>query len=64
MSVWVKPAVSQPRMLVLHQSVAAEDSAFRGLQLTIDDGKPEVSLIHFWPGDAVRVESVEAIPSD
>ena len=63
-SVWVKPAVSQPRMLVLHQSVAAEDAAFRGLQLTIDDGKPEVSLIHFWPGNAVRVESVESIPND
>ena len=63
-SLWVRPAISQPRMLVLHQSVAAEDSAFRGLQLTLDNGKPEISLIHFWPGNAVRVESATAIPTD
>ncbi|MCG8651587.1 MAG: DUF1553 domain-containing protein, partial [Pirellulales bacterium] len=63
-SLWVKPAISQPRMLVLHQSVAAEDSAFRGLQLTVDDGRPEISLIHFWPGNAVRIESSQAIPTD
>ncbi|MEZ5942579.1 MAG: DUF1553 domain-containing protein [Planctomycetaceae bacterium] len=61
LSLWVNPAIQQPRMIVLHQSVAAEDSAFRGLQLTIDDGHPEFSLIHFWPGNAVRVESHAAI---
>ena len=60
-SLWVRPAVSQPRMLVLHQSAAAEDSAFRGLQLTLDDGHPEFSLIHFWPGDAVRVQTTQTI---
>ena len=63
-SLWVKPAVQQPRMLVLHQSVAAEDSGFRGLQLTIDDGHPEFSMIHFWPGNAVRVQAQATIPID
>ncbi|MCA9085949.1 MAG: DUF1553 domain-containing protein, partial [Planctomycetaceae bacterium] len=61
-SLWVKPAIQQPRMLVLHQSVAAEDSGFRGLQLTIDDGHPEFSMIHFWPGNAVRIQTVATIP--
>ncbi len=61
-SLWIKPAVNQPRMIVLHQSVAAEDSAFRGLQITIDNGHPEMSLIHFWPGDALRVQTTETIP--
>ncbi len=63
-SLWVKPAVTQPRMLVLHQSVAAEDSGFRGLQLTIDNGHPEFSMIHFWPGNAVRIQSRLTIPVD
>ncbi|WP_198953767.1 DUF1553 domain-containing protein [Rhodopirellula sp. MGV] len=63
-SLWVRPAVQQPRMIVLHQSVAAEDAGFRGLQLTLDDGHPEFSMIHFWPGNAVRIESVNAIPTD
>ena len=62
-SLWVKPAVTQPRMVVLHQSVAAEDSGFRGLQLTIDDGFPEFSMIHFWPGNAVRVQSRMNVPT-
>jgi Protein of unknown function (DUF1553)/Protein of unknown function (DUF1549)/Concanavalin A-like lectin/glucanases superfamily len=64
LSLWVKPAAQKPRMLVLHQSVAAEDSGFRGLQLTIDDGHPEFSMIHFWPGNAVRVQTREAIPTN
>ena len=63
-SLWVRPAVRQPRMLVLHQSVAAEDSGFRGLQLTIDDGHPEFSMIHFWPGNAVRIQGQASIPTD
>ena len=61
-SLWVKPAAEQPRMLVLHQSVAAEDSGFRGLQLTVDSGHPEFSMIHFWPGNAVRIQSTSPIP--
>jgi Protein of unknown function (DUF1553)/Protein of unknown function (DUF1549)/Planctomycete cytochrome C/Concanavalin A-like lectin/glucanases superfamily len=63
-SLWVKPAANKPRMLVLHQSVAAEDSGFRGLQITIDDGHPEFSMIHFWPGNAVRIRSRDAIPTN
>ncbi|MCC9599076.1 DUF1553 domain-containing protein [Stieleria sp. JC731] len=63
-SIWVRPALKQNRMLVLHQSVAAEDAGFRGLQLTIDDGHPEFSMIHFWPGNAVRIEGTESIPVD
>jgi hypothetical protein len=62
LSLWVYPAIHQPRTVVLHQSVAAEDSAFRGLQLTLDSGLPEFSLIHFWPGDAIRVKATGAIP--
>ncbi len=63
-SLWLKPALNQPRMVVMHQSVAAEDSAFRGMQLTIDDGYPEFSLIHFWPGNALRVQANDQIPVD
>ena len=60
-SLWVNPATEQSRMVVLHQSVAAEDSGFRGLQLTIDGGHPEFSMIHFWPGNAVRVRASDRI---
>jgi len=57
LSLWVKPAAHRPREIVLHQCVAAEDSAFRGLSLVLDHGLPVVSLIHFWPGNALQVRS-------
>ena len=61
-SLWVKPDHHAPRVVVAHTSVAAEDAAFRGMQLVLEQGKPQFSLIHFWPGDAIRVEATQAIP--
>ncbi|MEL6896362.1 MAG: DUF1549 domain-containing protein, partial [Planctomycetota bacterium] len=43
LGIWLRPSIHHPRMLVLHQSVAAEDAAFRGLQLTLRDGHPQFS---------------------
>lgn len=62
-SLWVRPSVRSPRMMVMHQSRAAEDSAFRGLELVVDDGHPQFSMIHFWPGNAVQIRTNDAIPT-
>ena len=61
-SLWLKPAQHKPREVVLHQCVAAEDAAFRGLSLVLDNGVPVVSLVHFWPGNALQVAGKELIP--
>lgn len=61
-SLWVKPAEHKPREIVLHQSVAAEDAAFRGFSLVLDEGRPVVSLIHFWPGNAIQLSSPQIVP--
>ncbi|MBS0206184.1 MAG: DUF1553 domain-containing protein [Planctomycetes bacterium] len=61
-ALWVKPAFHKPREVVLHQCVAAEDSAFRGLSLVLDNGFPVVSLIHFWPGNAIQITGNQTIP--
>eukprot|EP00456_Euglypha_rotunda_P063558 TRINITY_DN537_c0_g1_i1.p1 TRINITY_DN537_c0_g1~~TRINITY_DN537_c0_g1_i1.p1 ORF type:complete len:1090 (-),score=255.81 TRINITY_DN537_c0_g1_i1:3521-6790(-) len=61
-SLWVHPASHKPREVILHQSVAAEDAAFRGISLVLDDGEPVVSLIHFWPGNAIQVSSPRVVP--
>lgn len=61
-SLWVRPGAHKPREVVLHQCVAAEDSAFRGLSLVLDNGRPVVSLIHFWPGNAIQVAGQHLIP--
>ncbi len=62
MGLWLKPAQHLPRMVVLHRSRAAEDSAFRGYSLVLDDGHAVVSLVHFWPGNALQVRSRAKIP--
>jgi hypothetical protein len=58
---WVKPEKHVPRSIVLHASRAAEDSAYRGYSLVLDNGLPVVSLIHFWPGDAISIRGRRAI---
>lgn len=59
---WLKPVEHKPRVIVAHQCGAAEDAAYRGYSLVLDNGHPQFSLIHFWPGNAIQVQSQEVIP--
>lgn len=61
-SLWVKPAENKPRTVILHQSVAAEDASYRGYSLVLDDGVPQFSLVHFWPGNAIQIRADKPIP--
>jgi hypothetical protein len=61
MALWLMPTEYQARAVVLHRSRAAEDSAFRGYSLILDQGHLVVSLIHFWPGNALQIRAKEAI---
>lgn len=61
-ALWLRPAELQTRAVILHRSRAAEDSAFRGYSLVLDRGHLVVSLVHFWPGNAIQVRSREPIP--
>jgi len=56
-SLWLRlPDDREPaeRAVVLHRSRAWTDAASCGYQLLLEDGRPSFSLIHFWPGDAMR----------
>ncbi len=61
-SLWLKPSVFKSRQVIFHRSRAAEDSAFRGYELMLYKGKATFSLIHFWPGNALRVQVDRALP--
>jgi hypothetical protein len=50
------------RAVLLHCSRAWTDSASRGYQLLIEDGRVSAALIHFWPGNAICVKTTELIP--
>jgi hypothetical protein len=61
-SLRLKPAESQERAIILHQSKAWWDAGSRGFELTLDHGKPCFGLIHFWPGNAAVVRAKQALP--
>ena len=57
-SLWVRQDTRADRAVVLHRSRAWTDAASCGYQLLLEDGRPSFSLIHFWPGDALRVRAL------
>lgn len=58
----MKSPVKYDRAVVLHRSKAWTDAASRGYELLIEDGKLSWALIHFYPGNAIRVKTVEEAP--
>ncbi len=61
-SLWLKVPKKFDRAVLLHRSRAWTDSASRGYELLIENGKLSAALIHFWPGNAVRVLSKLDVP--
>lgn len=61
-SLWLKTDAIAPRAVLFHHSKAETDAASRGWEILLIDGRPQFSLIHFWPGDAIRVISKTPIP--
>ena len=50
------------RAVVLHRTKSWTDSGSRGYQLLVDQGRLMFSLVHFWPGDAIAVRTVDPAP--
>ncbi|HVV71636.1 MAG TPA: DUF1553 domain-containing protein, partial [Verrucomicrobiae bacterium] len=61
---WLKPAERQERAVIFHRSRAWTDSGSRGYEMLLEDGKPSFSLIHFWPGNALKVEARRELPTN
>jgi hypothetical protein len=59
---WLKPTEKQERAVVFHRSRSWTDSGSRGYELLLEDGIPTFSLIHFWPGDALKVRARRELP--
>lgn len=63
-SLWINTPDIKERAVLFHRSRAWTDAASRGYQLLLEDGKLSWSLIHFWPGNAIRVRGRERIPTN
>lgn len=62
-SLWMNTPDVKDRAVIFHRSRAWTDAGSRGYQLLIEDGCLSASLIHFWPGNAIRVRTVEPLPT-
>jgi hypothetical protein len=58
---WIKPTMNHERAVVLRKSQAWTDAASRGFEILIEEGKLSAALIHFWPGDAIRIRSANQL---
>ena len=63
-SLWLKTPNKKNRAVVFHRSRAWTDAASRGYELLIDEGRLRWSLIHFWPGNAISIRTIDPIPID
>ena len=57
----MRPAVHHERAVIFHRSRAWTDAGSRGYQLLLEDGRLSASLIHFWPGNALRIRALEPL---
>ena len=63
-SLWMKTPDLKERAVVFHRSRAWTDSGSRGYQLLIEQGKLSWSLIHFWPGNALRIKTKQQLVTE
>lgn len=61
-SLWLRAAESYQRAVVFHRSRAWTDSGSRGYELLIEDGHFSAALVHFWPGNALRIVARDPVP--
>lgn len=62
-ALWMNTPDVKERAVVFHRSRAWTDAGSRGYELLIEDGRLSWSLIHFWPGNAISIRTVAAIPT-
>jgi len=60
-ALWMNTPELKERAVVFHRTGGWTDAGSRGYQLLIEEGHLSASLIHFWPGNAIRVRTTEPI---
>ena len=58
---WLKMLPSFQRGVILHRCRAGLDAANRGYELTLEHGRLTATLAYFYPGNAIRIETVEPV---
>ena len=61
-SLWIKVPETMSRAVIFHRSRAWTDAGSRGYELLLDHGRLRASLIHFWPGNAISIRTLNRVP--
>lgn len=61
LSFWLRPATTEGMQVVCHCSKATLDAGSRGYEVFLEDGHVVFGLGHFWPGNALRLKTLEAL---
>ena len=49
-------------IVVMHHQQAGSDAGYNGYQFILEEGHASFGLIHFWPGNALKVRTLEKLP--
>lgn len=60
-SLWMNVPEVFERAVIFHRSRAWTDAGSRGYELLIEEGRLSAALIHFWPGNAIRIQQKHAL---
>ncbi len=62
-ALWIKPDHVHPRAVIAHRSRSGVDSAMRGYELILEENRPAFALVHFSPGNEIRIAATQAVPA-
>ena len=60
-SLWLQIPDELPEIVVMHHQQAGSDAGYQGYQLVLEDGHASFALVHFWPGNAIKVRTKEKL---
>ncbi len=60
--IWIKPRSKMDRAVLVHRSRSGIDAASRGFELILDDMRPSFALVHFAPGNEIRIRDAKPAP--
>ena len=59
---WLQLSEVQPEIVVMHHQQAGSDAGYQGYELVLENGKASFGLIHFWPGNGLKVLTRAVLP--
>ena len=61
LSLWLNIPEERDEIVVMHHQQAGSDAGYNGYQFILEDGRASVALVHFWPGNALKVRTKEKL---